>query len=158
MTPLTAHIARRAKTINMGRMPRKKEVVLHGKVFTLYSIGWLAIMASKHVNTLRQYESRKIMPEPLLKTKSHKRWYLPEEISGYAAIIKSFHLRPNVPLENTGLQTALYNYRSKLKMKMAHNLVALQQELKGEKAMYNFVTGMKAHSIHAVAKTIFPKV
>jgi len=143
MTPLSAKVSSLTTSSHMGRMPQCKPVKLNGREVVLYSIGWLAHMVKKDPHTIRQYERRKVLPEPLLKTKSKRRWYLAEEISGYASIIKSASLRPNVNIESMGLRDTLHAYRNRIKGKLQHNLEAVQSHLKQETEVYDYANGMR---------------
>lgn len=158
MNILTAKVAKAQKASIMGKMPRRKEVLINGTKYMLYSIGWLAHLIGKHVHTIRQYEKRQVLPPPILSTKSRARFYLAEEISGYAAILKSVRLRPHVSIESTGLRDALYNYRNRLKAKMIANITAIQQTLKQEQGVYDYAAGARQNLIRNKVRSTFPKV
>lgn len=74
--------------------PRKRQVSVGKHVITVYSIGWLAILAGIANVTIRFWERSKVMPLPVLNCGTW-RYYTALELEEYAKIIKSRARLPN---------------------------------------------------------------
>ena len=103
--------------LDINSRVKKKQFEIQGRRFTLYSLGWLASMCHRDVHTLRRYEYAKVLPKPILKTADNQRWYLPQEILGYAMLIKQANLRPSININTTGLPSRLFAEKERLLIK-----------------------------------------
>jgi hypothetical protein len=78
--------------------PLKRKVIHEGRSFTLYSVGWLAILVNRHVQTVRNWEYKGYLPKPVFETDSTGvRYYNAAELMGYAEIINTFPRRCGAP-------------------------------------------------------------
>jgi DNA-binding transcriptional MerR regulator len=127
------------------RLPKTKKVrlVAGGEIYTLYSIGWIAVLTNKDPHTIRRYEWRQIIPKPLITTKDNQRWYLAEEVAGYSREIKATLLKPKMNIEHTDLRDRCWDYREKVESKLQHSIAELNVCLANEQQIFDYAKNMR---------------
>lgn len=140
------------------RIPMYHRMDISGKMFTLYSIGWLALLTDRDPHTIRRYEYDQLIPPPLLKMSNRKRLYFAEEIVGYANAIKNANIRPRHTIASTGLQNACYLVRDKLKLKIKQDVKLMSAKLTDEVALYSKTLRLRSHvrATRLQAKNVIP--
>ncbi len=118
---------------------------------TVYSIGWLALVARRHTMTIRKLEYQGILPTPVFdrdQVDGQFRYYTAAEIIGYAQII-SQNPRPcggalraggvKVAMQRTiALKQKLHLFRTELKKQIeGHKKTALIPALPNEAVLEN---------------------
>jgi hypothetical protein len=80
------------------KLPFRKTIVYKGQKLTVYSIGWLALLIGRHIQTVREMEYNGILPTPAFETDETKvRYYTGGELVGYTKLITSFPRRKGKP-------------------------------------------------------------
>jgi len=119
---------------------RTLRVKLHGKVVMLYSIGYLSAVSGKCKRALRTFESRLLLPRPLIKMPSNIRFYLADEVYQYGTIIKSCAPRQGQrsdlnPLERQEFKELLAQARDRVRAKMNKDIQLINAEMKNDKGV-----------------------
>ena len=71
-----------------GAIPVVKKVRCNDVIVCLYSIGWLAYWTKLAPVTLRLWQRKKILPDPVFKTPGTYRWYSSREVLEYAKLVE----------------------------------------------------------------------
>lgn len=130
----------------MASAPFKKCVVFNETTLTVYSIGWLALLVSRHVGTLRVMEKEGVLPQPIFHEQmgNDVRYYTAAELLGYSEILKSNRLPPGRSLKGESkkgvLRSKMRLFKTQLKQAMARgkNVIStLPNEDRFEKAFEN---------------------
>jgi len=107
-------------------LPPKKRILFEGFNLTVYSIGWLALMTHRHVQTVRMWEYSGLMPLPIIprdQIDGVYRYYTAAEIIGYTQIFNQNQMRPGIPKkggtnpQRRKLHDLMHSFRSQLKAK-----------------------------------------
>ena len=97
------------------KIPYRKKVKYKETLITLYSIGWLAYYSNKGNSTLRRWESKKVLPRPLLSLEGDSnRMYSAREILGYSHVIKSVSTGRGIKLDFNYLTQSFNNMRLRI--------------------------------------------
>lgn len=116
---------------------RNLRVKLHGRIVTLYSIGYVAAVSKRAQRTLRKYERNWILPRPLIKTPSNIRFYLADEVYQYGTIIANCAptkgKRADLdPTAKQALKEMLAQAKDRIRAKMSKDINLINAELKNE--------------------------
>ncbi len=117
----------------MRYLPFKRKVLLGERSMTVYSLGWLAILASFHPMTLRKWEGKGILPKPIFEKQIDPvfRFYTAGELIGYAGIIKRYPRQAGKAYDPQ-LKVALYNFYTALKKQLEHDGASVVEALPNE--------------------------
>jgi len=114
--------------------PRKKAIRFQGQVITVYSIGYLAHNAKRSTDTVRRWERKGILPDPLFKIpNSNLRWYTATEIYGYTRIFLNANVRTKIPIGQTTFKLQAIQFRLELKKRLDSGELKLPASLVHEK-------------------------
>lgn len=119
------------------KLPNRIQVEIDGRLYTLYSIGWLGLMLNRSPHRLRQWERNGTLPRPILQDQLQEttRYYLAAEIQAYARIFKATPLLPGFAFP-PALAQALGKARSDLKTSFIQNSMGnVSTELPETKAL-----------------------
>lgn len=94
-----------------GAIPVVKKVRCNDLIVYVYSIGWLSYWTKLAPVTLRLWQRKKILPEPVLAVPGNYRWYTSREVLEYAKLVDT-HYSCNRNMKV--LQASLRAVRSKL--------------------------------------------
>lgn len=109
------------------------------KIFTAYSIGWLALMLNKSALSIRRWEREGRFPRPVLSSSIQEdtRYYLAAEISAFSAALRQYpiirRLGWNVDFERTckeasaKIRAMLRQNSQSLPLALEHEAAFLQQ-------------------------------
>lgn len=75
------------RTQGRGSIPSIKKIKHKGLILHLYSVGWFSYWSHMAAVTLRLWERKKILPEPIFTGLGPYRWYTSREIIEYSQII-----------------------------------------------------------------------
>ena len=138
-----------------------KKVIMHGEhKLTVYSIGWLALLSSRHPQTVRNWEYDGILPKPIFTEidEDGTRFYCVAELVGYVHILNAYP-RPKGWRGKTdwkGLQDKLYAFRANLvSLLKQENPKALIAVLPSEaRVMDQFTSKSQDRHFKALAKQL----
>ncbi len=123
----------------IGRLPARKKVVVGGELVQLYSIGWMAVMTGRSVQSIRLWERKGWLPKPIVSLPNHPdRWYLGVEIETYTRIFQQVKPSRQTSFQKTGFRElahkAQIDLRAQLAKKNPAMFAPLSQQEKLEQA------------------------
>lgn len=126
-----------------GAIPLIKKVRCNDVVVHLYSIGWLAYWTKLAPVTLRLWQRKKILPEPVFQTPGSYRWYSSREVLEYAKLVETHYsvnrdmrvLRASLRAVHSKLVGQYSTLDSKSKARYDASYIALPSQDAHEQAM-----------------------
>jgi DNA-binding transcriptional MerR regulator len=113
----------------------KKDVLVKGRRFTVYSIGWFAFLLHRTPWTIRNWERKGILPKPILNLGNDTRWYLPDEIEGYAKIYLRADVRAGKKIEETRFKHEAHVFEAELSKRVNRNDQTLSIKLENDEVI-----------------------
>ena len=103
-----------------------KKVKYKGFIIHVYPISWLCFLIGRDITTVRRWERRGILPEPLFKLQNNTRYYTAAEIRGYIACFKKAYIRHRIPIESTTFKSDCHKLKAFI-VKSIENEKALRE-------------------------------
>ena len=97
-------------------------------MFEVYSISWFALCVRRRPGAIKIWESRGLMPRPLLDLAKH-RYYTANEIMEYASAFRKSNTKTGTKLEKTPFRQLCGEVRSRLRKLLSENPKAVLKEL-----------------------------
>lgn len=123
----------------------KKEILFGNRKYTVYSIGWLAFLVHRTTWTVRWWERNGILPKPLLSLGNTTRWYLPDEIVGYAKIYRRANVTAGTAIEKTSFKKEAQQFRATLAKLLNNSSAELQLKIPNDETIAKAL-GEKRHN------------
>lgn len=118
----------------IAKYPRTKKVQLGKSVFEVYSISWFALCVRRRPGAIKIWESRGILPRPLLDVGRH-RYYTANEILGYAAAFRQSGAKTGTRIEETPFRRLCADVRSRMRKLLSYSPEKVFKELPNKKQL-----------------------
>lgn len=143
------------------KTPFKKKITYKSKPLTVYSVGWLAVLVNRHIQTVREWEYKGVLPRPLFQVDdTGTRYYSAAELIGYSSILNS-NARPRGWKAKTdwdGLQQKLAAYKKALLSALTNgHSEAYKEALPNESSMQARFGRAENKDIKALAHRLITK-
>jgi DNA-binding transcriptional MerR regulator len=129
----------------MTYLPFRKRVMLGTTCLTLYSLGWLSLLAHRSCVTLRGWERSGLLPKPIFdkQVDPSVRYYTAGELLGYARIIRATRIENGKPYPKE-FKLLLHDFSAKLKRQTDADASKVPHALPEEEAMLKSILANEA--------------
>lgn len=135
----------------------RKTAVFDGRKYTLYSIGWFGMLVHRSKWTIRWWERKGILPKPLLSLNTTTRWYLADEIAGYARIYQRAGVRSGKKIEDTSFKQEAHVYHALLEKRIHNNSKELQLKMTNDEVILKALNEKKETRFNREIEKIMDK-